>query len=129
MDFGIPFERLRCSWHAVTGEMSSTSDIYSFGVVLLELLTGHKPIDNTLPRGQQNLVLWATPKLSKDKVKQCIDPKLNGEFHPRQAAKMAEVAALCVHYEADFRPTMSIVVKALQPLLTALPGPGCDTTL
>lgn len=39
---------------------------------------------------------------------------------------MAEVAALCVQYEADFRPTMSIVVKALQPLLTALPGPGCE---
>lgn len=36
---------------------------------------------------------------------------------------MAAVAALCVQYEADFRPNMSIVVKALQPLLNARPGP------
>nr|CAN82125.1 hypothetical protein VITISV_022597 [Vitis vinifera] len=37
---------------------------------------------------------------------------------------MAAVAALCVQYEADFRPNMSIVVKALQPLLNARPGPS-----
>ena len=37
---------------------------------------------------------------------------------------MAAVAALCVQYEADFRPNMSIVVKALQPLLTTRPGPA-----
>jgi pto-interacting protein 1 len=35
--------------------------------------------------------------------------------------QMAAVAALCVQYEADFRPNMSIVVKALQPLLTVRP--------
>ena len=38
--------------------------------------------------------------------------------------QMAAVAALCVQYEADFRPNMSIVVKALQPLLHARPGPA-----
>jgi len=40
---------------------------------------------------------------------------------------MAAVAALCVQYEADFRPNMSIVVKALQPLLAARPGPAGET--
>ncbi|KAL0356346.1 UNVERIFIED_CONTAM: Pto-interacting protein 1 [Sesamum radiatum] len=103
--------------YAMTGQLSSKSDIFSFGVVLLELLTGHRPIDVTLPRGQQSLVTWASPKLSADKVKQCIDPRLNGEYPPKAAAKMAAVAALCVQYEADFRPNMTIVVKALQPLL------------
>lgn len=39
---------------------------------------------------------------------------------------MAAVAALCVQYEADFRPNMSIVVKALQPLLNARPGPQTE---
>ncbi|KAM7488660.1 hypothetical protein LguiB_026144 [Lonicera macranthoides] len=75
--------------------MSLESDVYSFGVVLWELLTGRKPLDFTMPRGQQSLVTW-----------------------------MAAVAALCVQYEAENRPTMSVVVKALQPLLNTLRGPS-----
>ncbi|GLT73855.1 hypothetical protein SLA2020_456870 [Shorea laevis] len=103
--------------YAMTGQLTQKSDVYSFGVVLLELLTGRKPVDHTMPRGQQSLVTWATPRLSEDKVKQCVDPRLNGEYPPKGVAKLAAVAALCVQYEAEFRPNMSIVVKALQPLL------------
>ncbi|GAU31508.1 hypothetical protein TSUD_332830 [Trifolium subterraneum] len=68
----------------------------------------------------------ATPRLSEDKVKQCVDPKLNNEYPPKAIAKLAAVAALCVQYEADFRPNMTIVVKALQPLLNAKP-PGPES--
>ncbi|KAL6850334.1 hypothetical protein ACP4OV_020961 [Aristida adscensionis] len=103
--------------YAMTGQLSTKSDVYSFGVVLLELLTGRKPVDHTLPRGQQSLVTWATPRLSEDKVRQCVDPRLGDEYPPKAVAKMAAVAALCVQYEADFRPNMSIVVKAMNPLL------------
>ncbi|CAM0877986.1 unnamed protein product [Alopecurus aequalis] len=60
----------------------------------------------------------ATPRLSEDKVKQCIDPRMKGEYPPKGVAKLAAVAALCVQYKAEFRPNMSIVVKALTPLLT-----------
>ncbi|KAJ1418708.1 Serine-threonine/tyrosine-protein kinase, catalytic domain [Sesbania bispinosa] len=107
--------------YAMTGQLTSKSDVYSFGVILLELLTGRKPVDHTLPRGQQSLVTWATPKLSEDKVKQCVDVRLKGEYPSKSVAKMAAVAALCVQYEAEFRPNMSIIVKALQPLLNARP--------
>ncbi|XP_052158077.1 PTI1-like tyrosine-protein kinase 1 [Oryza glaberrima] len=109
--------------YAMTGQLTQKSDVYSFGVVLLELLTGRKPVDHTMPRGQQSLVTWATPRLTEDKVKQCIDPRLNGEYPPKGVAKLAAVAALCVQYEAEFRPNMSIVVKALSPLLTSKPTP------
>lgn len=102
--------------YAMTGALTSKSDVYSFGVILLELLTGRKPVDHTLPRGQQSLVTWATPQLSEDKVRQCVDARLNAEYPPKAVAKFAAVAALCVQYEADFRPNMGIVVKALQPL-------------
>ncbi|PQQ19302.1 hypothetical protein Pyn_07074 [Prunus yedoensis var. nudiflora] len=108
--------------YAMTGQLTQKSDVYSFGVVLLELLTGRKPVDHTMPRGQQSLVTWATPRLSEDKVKQCVDPKLKGDYPAKGVAKLAAVAALCVQYEAEFRPNMSIVVKALQPLLK-LPPP------
>ncbi|XP_058102347.1 PTI1-like tyrosine-protein kinase 3 [Magnolia sinica] len=107
--------------YAMTGQLTQKSDVYSFGVVLLELLTGRKPVDHTMPRGQQSLVTWATPRLSEDKVKQCVDPKLKGEYPSKGAAKLAAVAALCVQYEFEFRPNMSIVVKALQPLLMQKP--------
>ncbi|PWA56405.1 protein kinase Pti1 [Artemisia annua] len=111
--------------YAMTGQLTQKSDVYSFGVVLLELLTGRKPVDHTMPRGQQSLVTWATPRLSEDKVKQCVDPKLKGEYPPKAVAKLAAVAALCVQYESEFRPNMSIVVKALQPLLKAtVPAPA-----
>ncbi|KAH7679870.1 Non-specific serine/threonine protein kinase protein [Dioscorea alata] len=108
--------------YAMTGQLNQKSDVYSFGVILLELLTGRKPVDHTMPKGQQSLVTWATPRLSEDKVKQCVDPKLNNEYPPKAVAKMAAVAALCVQYEADFRPNMTIVVKALQPLLNSKAG-------
>ncbi|KRZ64913.1 PTI1-like tyrosine-protein kinase 3, partial [Trichinella papuae] len=119
---------------AMTGQLTQKSDVYSFGVVLLELLTGRKPVDHTMPRGQQSLVTWATPRLSEDKVKQCVDPRLKGEYPPKGVAKLAAVAALCVQYEAEFRPNMSIVVKALSPLLVnkqappaAAPAPALET--
>ncbi|KAI0510866.1 hypothetical protein KFK09_011476 [Dendrobium nobile] len=105
--------------YAMTGQLSSKSDVYSFGVVLLELLTGRKPVDPTLPWGQQNLVTWATPRLCEDKVNQCVDARLGGEYPPKAVAKFTAVAALCVQYEVDFRPNMGIVVKALQPLLNS----------
>ncbi|XP_022679026.1 probable protein kinase At2g41970 isoform X3 [Setaria italica] len=105
--------------YAMTGQINQKSDVYSFGVILLELLTGRKPVDHTMPKGQQSLVTWATPRLSEDKVKQCVDPKLNNDYPPKAVAKLAAVAALCVQYESDFRPNMTIVVKAIQPLLNA----------
>ncbi|KAL4291705.1 hypothetical protein GQ457_14G000210 [Hibiscus cannabinus] len=106
--------------YAMTGKLTHKSDVYSFGVVLLELLTGRKPVDHTMPRGQQSLVTWATPRLSEDKVTQCVDPKLKGDYPRKGVAKLAAVAALCVQYESEFRPNMSIVVKALQPLAKGL---------
>ncbi|XAR48749.1 Non-specific protein-tyrosine kinase [Bertholletia excelsa] len=114
--------------YAMTGQLTQKSDVYSFGVVLLELLTGRKPVDHTMPRGQQSLVTWATPRLSEDKVKQCVDPRLKDEYPPKAVAKLAAVAALCVQYEAEFRPNMSIVVKALLPLLKS-PAPAPENLI
>ncbi|CAL9781054.1 unnamed protein product [Musa acuminata subsp. burmannicoides] len=79
----------------MTGQLSSKSDVYSLGVVLLELLTGRKPVDHTLPRGQQSLVTWATPRLSEDKVRQC-DSRL-GEISSQSSCK---VFLLCEQFAA-----------------------------
>ncbi|XP_051188809.1 PTI1-like tyrosine-protein kinase 1 [Lolium perenne] len=108
---------------AMAGQITQKSDVYSFGVVLLELLTGRKPLDNSMPRGQRSLVIWATPRLTEDTVKECVDPRLKGECPPKGVARLAAVAALCVQYEPENRPSMSIVVKALSPLFQHKPQP------
>ncbi|KAI3505615.1 hypothetical protein L1887_27748 [Cichorium endivia] len=91
----------------------------------------HEPNAQAQPRpvlswSQRSLVTWATPRLSEDKVKHCVDPRLYGDYPPKAVAKMAAVAALCVQYEAEFRPSMGIVIKALQPLLNARAEPLID---
>ncbi|KAL8058499.1 hypothetical protein ABFX02_03G022600 [Erythranthe guttata] len=89
-----------------TGQLSKESD-----VVLLELLTGRKPIDDPKHR---SLVEWAKLKLlGKDNVNQFVDPRLNGDHPSKAVAKMAQVAALCVQNKPGDRPNMSIVVKDL----------------
>uniref|UniRef100_A0A0D3C463 Serine-threonine/tyrosine-protein kinase catalytic domain-containing protein n=1 Tax=Brassica oleracea var. oleracea TaxID=109376 RepID=A0A0D3C463_BRAOL len=117
--------------YKIFGVLTRKSDVYSFGVVLLELLTGRKPVDHTFPHGQQSLVRWvnvlvqsslllipvcfaAIPKLSKDKVKECVDARLLGEYPHKAVTKLAVLAAICVKDEAKLRPDMSNVVKALQ---------------
>eukprot|EP00270_Netrium_digitus_P020606 TRINITY_DN8538_c0_g1_i4.p1 TRINITY_DN8538_c0_g1~~TRINITY_DN8538_c0_g1_i4.p1 ORF type:complete len:386 (-),score=108.80 TRINITY_DN8538_c0_g1_i4:515-1672(-) len=107
----------RAPEYAMTGQLTDKSDVYSFGVVLLELLTGRKPVDPNMPRGQQSLVTWAIPRLAEEKVEQCVDPRLKGVFPLKTVAKFAAIAQLCVQYEADFRPAMSVVAQALGPLL------------
>ncbi|KAK1632306.1 hypothetical protein QYE76_006621 [Lolium multiflorum] len=110
--------------YAMASLQSQKSDVYSFGVVLLELLTGRKPVDHTMPRGQQSLVTWAIPRLTEDRVKECVDPRLKGDYPSKGVARLAAVAALCLQYESDHRPSMSIAVKALSSLFQYKPQPS-----
>ncbi|XP_015692102.1 PTI1-like tyrosine-protein kinase 3 [Oryza brachyantha] len=99
--------------YAMTGQMNDKSDVYSFGIVLLELLTGRKPLDRTLPQGQRSLVNWATPMLTEDRVQDCIDPKLGDQYPPTGALKLGRIAVQCLQYDPTFRPSMGTVARVI----------------
>ncbi|CAH2036605.1 unnamed protein product [Thlaspi arvense] len=103
---------------SMSGQYSLKSDVYSFGVVMLELLTGRKPFDSTRSRTEQSLVRWATPQLHDiDALAKMVDPALKGLYPVKSLSRFADVIALCVQPEPEFRPPMSEVVQALVVLV------------
>ncbi|XP_024521972.1 receptor-like cytoplasmic kinase 185 [Selaginella moellendorffii] len=101
--------------YAMTGHLLVKSDVYSYGVVLLELLSGRKPVDMAQPTGQENLVTWARPVLKDvDHIYDLADPRLNGQYPREDFAQVAAVAAACVAPETNQRPTMGEVVQSLK---------------
>ncbi|XP_077224297.1 protein STRUBBELIG-RECEPTOR FAMILY 8-like isoform X2 [Tasmannia lanceolata] len=103
---------------AMSGLYTVKSDVYSFGVVMLELLTGRKPLDSSRIRSEQSLVRWATPQLHDiDALAKMVDPALNGMYPAKSLSRFADVIALCLQPEPEFRPPMSEVVQALVRLM------------
>ncbi|KAJ1408331.1 Serine-threonine/tyrosine-protein kinase, catalytic domain [Sesbania bispinosa] len=102
----------------LSGHYTLKSDVYSFGVVMLELLSGRKPFDSSRPRSEQSLVRWATPQLHDiDALAKMVDPALEGLYPVKSLSRFADVIALCVQPEPEFRPPMSEVVQALVRLV------------
>lgn len=101
--------------YAMTGHLLVKSDVYSYGVVLLELLTGRKPVDMSQPSGQENLVTWTRPILrDKDRLEELADPRLGGKYPKEDFVRVCTIAAACVAPEASQRPTMGEVVQSLK---------------
>eukprot|EP00850_Spirogloea_muscicola_P016749 SM000138S00056 [mRNA] locus=s138:217995:223371:- [translate_table: standard] len=103
-------------WRAKTGSILGRG---AFGVVLLELLTGRKPIDHTRPEGQDSLVLWAVPLLQKaasvaDKI---VDPALRGRYPVHGMEQLARLAWACLQAQPASRPDMPAVVDVLVQLM------------
>ena len=100
------------------------SDVYSFGIVLLELLTGRKSLDKTRPVRQQALADWVAPLLSQRKrVLNIVDPRLGGDYPEKAVQKTAMLAYHCLDRNPKARPLMRDIVESLEPLQEAVEVP------
>ncbi|KAL2331598.1 hypothetical protein Fmac_019179 [Flemingia macrophylla] len=100
-----------------TGHLTVKSEVYRFGVVLLEMISGKREVDKNRPSGQRNLVEWAKPYLEdKRRVFLVLDTQLEGQYSTDDAYKVATLALRCLSTESQFRPNMDKVVTSLEQL-------------
>ncbi|KAK1279614.1 Proline-rich receptor-like protein kinase PERK13 [Acorus gramineus] len=103
--------------YASSGKLTDRSDVFSFGVVLLEIITGRKPVDASQPLGDESLVEWARPLLNQaldtGDFSVVVDPRLENNYVKSEVFRMMETAAACVRHSAPKRPRMVQVVRAL----------------
>ncbi|XP_047328999.1 protein kinase STUNTED-like [Impatiens glandulifera] len=95
------------------GKVNEKIDVYAFGVVLLELVSGRKPINSDLPKGQDILVLWAERILNDGKISELVDPRLGSDYDFDQMKRMVLAASLCIRRAPGARPCMDRVLKLL----------------
>ncbi|KAF7813837.1 proline-rich receptor-like protein kinase PERK1 [Senna tora] len=104
--------------YASSGKLTEKSDVFSFGVMLLELITGRRPVDSNHTFVEDSLVDWARPVLTRALEDQSfdslVDPRLQHEFDPNEMGRMVACAAACIRHSARRRPRMSQVVRALE---------------
>ncbi|CAH8353740.1 unnamed protein product [Eruca vesicaria subsp. sativa] len=107
----------RPSEYLLDGKVTDKNDVYSFGVILLELLLGKKSVEkpSTEP---ESVVTWAVPKLSdRANLPNILDPAIKGTMDLKHLYQVAAVAVLCVQPEPSYRPLITDVLHSLIPLL------------
>ncbi|CAL0320589.1 unnamed protein product [Lupinus luteus] len=100
------------------GIVDEKTDVFAFGVLLLELVSGRRALDYS----KQSLVLWAKPLLKKNDIKELIDPSLQDAFNSRQMNLMLLAASLCIQHSPIRRPSMGQVEQLLNGNLSCLKG-------
>ncbi|XP_004307504.1 PREDICTED: protein kinase APK1A, chloroplastic-like [Fragaria vesca subsp. vesca] len=99
------------------GHLTPKSDVYSFGIVMLEMLSGRRALDKNRPAGEQNLAEWAKPYLAnKRRVRQILDPRMEGQFSVANARKAVDLAFQCLSRDPELRPNTNEVVTTLEQL-------------
>jgi hypothetical protein len=104
--------------YASSGKLTDRSDVFSFGVMLLELITGRRPID-TANVMEDSLVDWARPLLSaalsgETGFAELVDERLGGDYSVVEVERMAACAAASIRHSARRRHKMSQIVRALE---------------
>ncbi|XP_020576534.1 probable serine/threonine-protein kinase PIX13 [Phalaenopsis equestris] len=101
--------------YVATGHLYVKSDVFGFGVVLLEMLSGQRALDTNRPSDQHNLVDWAKPiLLDRKKLARLMDPRLEGKYPSKGAVQAAHLTLRCLANEPKSRPSMMEVLETLE---------------
>ncbi|KAH9565622.1 hypothetical protein CY35_04G086800 [Sphagnum magellanicum] len=133
-DFGISKETPKFNTHVSTRpagtvgyldpeyflrqQLTTASDVYAYGVVLLELITGQKAIDH-MRFEEINLIVWVKPRFKEIGVAGIVDPAMGEDYDPEILKVMTEVALMSAASGKNDRPTMKEVLSLLEPHLKA----------
>ncbi|KAL8139394.1 hypothetical protein V2J09_005415 [Rumex salicifolius] len=99
--------------YAMLGKAKESIDVYSFGILLLELATGRRPLQK-LYISTKNIAEWALPLAHDKKFSELADPKLHGKYVEEEMRRVIIVGVMCASKEPEKRPTMTEVVKLLK---------------
>ncbi|KAI3803151.1 hypothetical protein L1987_31300 [Smallanthus sonchifolius] len=100
--------------YAIKGELSEKVDIYSFGVLVLEIISCRKNTDLTLPSEMQYLPEYAWKLYERSRMVDLIDPRMKSDgFMEKDVMQTIRVALLCIQPHANLRPPMSEIVAML----------------
>lgn len=109
---------------ALEGVFSVKSDVFSFGVLLLEILSGQRNGALYLEEHQQSLIQDAWKLWTGDLASEFMDPLLGRSYSKEEAWRCYHVGLLCVQEDPDVRPTMSTVLLMLISDHMDLPDPA-----
>ncbi|KAK4786610.1 hypothetical protein SAY86_010443 [Trapa natans] len=97
--------------YAINGRLTLKADIYSFGVLVVEIISGRKNTNTRLPLGEQYLLENAWELHERRELVGLVDASLNGNFDAEMACRLLKVGLLCTQDNLRHRPSMSTVVR------------------
>ncbi|KAH8503747.1 hypothetical protein H0E87_014855 [Populus deltoides] len=92
------------------GIVDEKTDVFAYGVLLLEIITGRRAVDSS----RQSLVMWAKPLLEANNAKELADPRLGDDYDPIEMKHAMFTALMCIHHLPNTRPQMIRVVQLLR---------------
>ncbi|CAA2998980.1 probable receptor-like serine threonine- kinase At4g34500 [Olea europaea subsp. europaea] len=100
--------------YASTGMLNEGNDVYSFGVFLIEIITGKSPVDYSRPPGEVNLVDWFKGMVASHRGEELVDPLIEIPPPPRTLKRVLLVCFRCIDLDASKRPKMGQIVHMLE---------------
>ncbi|KAG6538729.1 probable serine/threonine-protein kinase At1g01540 [Zingiber officinale] len=100
--------------YASTGMLNERSDIYSFGILIMEIVTGRSPVDYTRPPGEVNLIDWLKTMVGERRSEQVVDPKMPEKPSAKALKRILLVALRCIDPDSHKRPKMGHVIHMLE---------------